>query len=128
MPCQKKLYEFITRKYISWPRKPRKYHINLKEGCTPIVHSAQRIPHSLKKQLKQTLDSNVRSGMLCKVDQSTDWVNNLVVVEKRNGSIRLCLDPKDLNKVIKRGSIIKYRQFKKSRVNWQARKYSPHLI
>ena len=36
-----------------------------------------------------------------KVDQPTDWVNNLVVVEKRNGSLRLCLDPKDLNKAIK---------------------------
>ena len=32
------------------------------------------------------------------VDQPTDWVNNLVVVEKCNGSLRLCLDPKDLNK------------------------------
>ena len=79
-----------------------KYHITLREGCTPVVHSARHVPHSLKKQLKQTLDSNVRSGVLCKVDQPTDWVNNLVVVEKRNGSLRLCLDPKDLNKVIKR--------------------------
>ena len=79
-----------------------KYHITLREGCTPVVHSARRVPHSLKKQLKQTLDSNVKSGVLCKVDQPTDWVNNLVVVEKRNGSLRLCLDPKDLNKAIKR--------------------------
>ena len=39
--------------------------------------------------------------MVCKIDQPTNWVNNLVAVEKRNGSLRLCLDPKDLNKVIK---------------------------
>lgn len=78
-----------------------KYHITLREGCIPVVHSAQRIPHSLKEQLKQALHSNVRSRVLCKVDQPTDWVNNLVVVEKCNGSLRLCLDPKDLNKVIK---------------------------
>ena len=52
--------------------------------------------------MKQTLGSNVKSGVLCKVDQPTDWVNNLVVAEKRNGSLRLCLDPKDLNKAIKR--------------------------
>ena len=52
--------------------------------------------------MKQALDSNVKSGVLCKVDQPTNWVNNLVVVEKRNGSLRLCLDLKDLNKAIKR--------------------------
>ena len=44
-----------------------KYHITLREGCTPVVHSAYHVPHSLKKQLKQTLDSNVKSGVLCKV-------------------------------------------------------------
>ena len=52
--------------------------------------------------MKQALYSNVKSGVLCKVDQPTDWVNNLVVVEKHNGSLRLCLGPKDLNKAIKR--------------------------
>ena len=33
---------------------------------------------------------------------TTDWVNSPVVVEKSSGSLRLCLDPKDLNKAIKR--------------------------
>ena len=46
-------------------------------------------PTFLKKQLKQALDSNVKLGVLCKVDQPTDWVNSLVVVEKSNGSLRL---------------------------------------
>ena len=44
----------------------------------------------------------MRTGVLKKVDQPTDWVSNLVVVEKKDWSLRLCLDPKDLNKAIKR--------------------------
>ena len=32
----------------------------------------------------------------------TDWVNSLVIREKANGRLRLCLDPKDLNRAIKR--------------------------
>ena len=32
----------------------------------------------------------------------TDWVNSLVIREKENGRLRSCLDPKDLNKAIKR--------------------------
>ena len=79
-----------------------KYHITLQKEHIPVVHSARCVPHSLKKRLKQTLDANVKTGVLCKVDQPTDWVNNLVVVEKQNGSLRLCLDPKDLNRAIKR--------------------------
>ena len=40
--------------------------------------------------------------MLKRVDEPTDWVHNLVIVEKKNGSLRLCLDPRDLNKAVKR--------------------------
>ncbi|XP_033114347.1 uncharacterized protein LOC117114765, partial [Anneissia japonica] len=43
-----------------------------------------------------------KRGVIRKVDKPTDWVNSLVIVEKRDGSLRLCLDPRDLNKAIKR--------------------------
>jgi len=78
------------------------YHITLHEKHQPVINPARRIPHSLKDRLQQTLERNVNSGVLKKVDQPTDWVSNLVVVEKKDGSLRLCLDPKDLNKAIKR--------------------------
>jgi len=37
-----------------------------------------------------------------KVDQITNesWVSNLVIVEKPDNSIRICIDPSDLNKTI----------------------------
>lgn len=41
-------------------------------------------------------------GIIKKVTTPTDWVNSLVTVEKTNGSLRVCLDPKDLNNAIKR--------------------------
>ena len=65
-------------------------------------HPARRVPHSLKDRLRQTLKRNVASGVLKKVDEPTNWVSNLVVIEKKDGSLRLCLDPKNLNKSIKR--------------------------
>ena len=42
------------------------------------------------------------SGIIQKVDQPTEWVNSMVVVEKKNGSVRICLDPRELNKAIMR--------------------------
>ena len=37
-----------------------------------------------------------------RVDEPTDSANSMVVVEKHNGNLRICLDPKHLNKAIKR--------------------------
>ena len=37
-----------------------------------------------------------------KEGRPTEWVNNLVYQKKPNGKLRICLDPKDLNKAIKR--------------------------
>ena len=41
-------------------------------------------------------------GVIRKVEEPTEWVSSLVVVEKPNGKVRLCLDPRDLNKAIQR--------------------------
>ena len=40
--------------------------------------------------------------MIVKVNEPTDWVNSITIVEKKNGSLRICLDPQDLNKALKR--------------------------
>ena len=41
-------------------------------------------------------------GVIAKVEKSTDWVNGLVVITKPNGKLRVCLDPRPMNQVIKR--------------------------
>ena len=41
-------------------------------------------------------------GVITKVDGPTDWVNSLAFSRKANGGLRVCLDPKDLNRAIKR--------------------------
>ena len=80
------------------------YHITLQDNCTPVINPPRCIPHSLKGRLQQARPlkrTSCRLGVIKKIDQPTDWVSNLVIVEKKNGSLRLCLDPKDLNKAIK---------------------------
>ena len=53
-------------------------------------------------ELKKELDSMEKTGVIRKVDEPAEWVNLMVVVEKHNGELRICLDLKDLNKEIKR--------------------------
>ena len=38
------------------------------------------------------------------VIEPTDWVSFLVVIEKPNGNLQVCLDPRNLNKAIKRST------------------------
>ena len=40
--------------------------------------------------------------MIEPINKPTEWVNPLVIVEKPNEKSRVCLDPRDLNKAIKR--------------------------
>ena len=77
------------------------YHITICDNAIPIVNPPRRVPCSLKERLRMVIDTNVASGVLGKVDEPTDWVHNLVIVEKKNGSLCLCLDPQHLNQVIK---------------------------
>ena len=78
------------------------FHITLDPIVPPVVHSPRRVPEALREPLKKELDNLEAQGIVSKVTEPTDWVNSLVCVTKSNGSLRLCLDPKDLNKVIKR--------------------------
>ena len=81
-------------------RKP--HHITIDPAVPPVIHPPRRVPVSLRSQLKAELDNLVSQDIITKVDRPTDWVNSIVCVTKANGSLRLCLDPKDLNSAIKR--------------------------
>lgn len=76
--------------------------IHVQKDAVPVVHPPRRIPHALRDRLKGELDTMENAGVISKVTQPTDWVNSLVVVEKPNGNLRICLDPKDLNQAVKR--------------------------
>ena len=56
----------------------------------------------MKQPLKQHLDKLQEDGIIEKVDLPTDWISAIVVAKKSNGDIHLCLDPKPLNKALKR--------------------------
>ena len=60
------------------------------------------MPYAKYDQLKETITKLEEEGIIASVDKPTDWVHNLVITEKRNGSLRICLDPRPLNKAIKR--------------------------
>ena len=76
------------------------YHIVTDPQVQPVIHAPMKCPILFKNEIKNCLDEMVENGVIRKVDEPTDWVNSLAYSRKQNG--KLCLDPKDLNKAIKR--------------------------
>ena len=68
----------------------------------PVIHPPRKLPAALRERVKDKLHAMESQGGIKKVTQPTPWVNSMVVNEKRNGDLRICSDPRDLNKAIKR--------------------------
>lgn len=73
----------------------------LKEGAISSAKPPRRIPIALKGRLKDTLDEMERNKIISKTTEAREWIHNLVLIEKPNGKIRVCLDPKELNSSLK---------------------------
>ena len=81
---------------------PFTYKIQLKDNAQPVVHAARRVPLALRDSLKKELERMTALGVIKKIEEPTEWVNSMVCVKKKNGELRICMDPKDLNENIKR--------------------------
>ena len=80
-------------------------HITTKQNCVPIQELPRRLPLAMHEQFKKELDSMEAQGIISKFDGkdiSPEWLNSFIIVKKPNGSLRICLDPTDLNKEIVR--------------------------
>ena len=82
--------------------KSYKCHIELDINAKPVVHPVRKTALALIPKLDKDLDSMLTDGIIVPVEEPTDWVNSLVVREKPNGSLRVCLATRDLNKAIRR--------------------------
>ena len=77
-------------------------HIKLKDSYKPVQHLPRSVPLGIQSTYKAELDRLVKEGIITEVREHTEWINSIVPVMKEDGSLRLCLDLKDLKKAIKR--------------------------
>ncbi|XP_059046957.1 uncharacterized protein LOC131842442 [Achroia grisella] len=79
-----------------------KYHIVVNPSVMPVISASRKVPLGIRDKLKSELNKMMDMGVIRKVSHPTPWVNSLVIVAKKNGGIRLCLDPRPLNTAIQR--------------------------
>lgn len=68
----------------------------LKQNVKPFVDLPQKCSIRIKEKLKAVLDEMVEQGVIRKVEEHTDWCSSLTYGTKKDGSLRICLDPQRL--------------------------------
>ena len=81
-----------------------KYHIKLIDNPLPVVHPPRTVLVHILLIYKAELDKMLAEDIIVPVTEPTEWVNSIVchVTEKPDGTkkVKVCLDPKDMNKNI----------------------------
>ena len=96
----KKLIDEQEDVFCGLGKMPGTYHIELKPFVSPVIHALRNVPFSMRSKLKLELERLEQLSVIEKKSHPTDWVNSLVMVEKSNGKVRICLDPDELNRAI----------------------------
>ena len=71
------------------------------KNVTPVQHSPRRVPVALQKDVKKKILELEEQGIIKKAVEPSEWISSIVIVAKPQ-KIRICLDPKDLNRTVQR--------------------------
>ena len=81
---------------------PVKYRMNVDKDVPPVVKPPRKVPIAMKEEVKKELNRMEGLGVIEKVEEATEWVSAMVAAKKKNGEVRICIDPRDLNKALMR--------------------------
>ena len=82
---------------------PGEHTIRLTDNMEPNVYPPRRVPVAMQEKFKAELKRMQDSDVIVPVDEPTEFVNPMVIVEKPiTRKLRICLDPKNLNDHIRR--------------------------
>ena len=79
------------------------YRIKLQNDVHPYaLFTPRNVPIPLRAQVKEELDRMEQLGVIKKVIEPTPWCAGMVVVPKKSGNVRICVDLKPLNEGVLR--------------------------
>ena len=68
----------------------------------PVQHGPRKQPHTFKKRIIGKLKQKTEDEHIIPVKEPSEWVSSMVIAVRPGRDIRICLDPKDLNKAVQR--------------------------
>ena len=79
------------------------YTIQLQPDARPLaLYTPRSVPMPLRSKVQEELDRMEAMGVISKVSEPTPWCAGMVVVPKKSGAVRICVDLKPLNESVLR--------------------------
>lgn len=76
---------------------PGEYEIKVDDLVEPVIHAPRPLPVAMRDDVKKELDHLVNCNIIAPVTEPTSWVSSM---RKKNGRVRIFLDPTNLNKAV----------------------------
>ena len=72
------------------------HKIPVKLECPPVRQALRRMKSEIILKIKKDVEKQLKAGFLTTITY-LDWVANIVLVPKKDGKVRMCIDYRDLN-------------------------------
>jgi hypothetical protein len=79
-------------------------HLELTSDAVPKNFPTRKVPLALEDEVREELQRMEDKGVKVKENSPTDWCSTLLVRQKPNGKLRVCMDPRYLNAFLKRAT------------------------
>ena len=76
---------------------PGEYSIHLDPTVPLVQHARCKVPIHYKEKIEKPLMEMEGLQIIAPVTRSTEWVSSVTYPTKPDGSLRICLNPHDLN-------------------------------
>ena len=73
------------------------HRLVLKLDAKPVKQKLRKMDPRIEQQVKEGLEDLLKAGFIRTIDY-LDWLANIVIVPKKNGKVKICIDFRDLNK------------------------------
>ncbi|GJW88822.1 reverse transcriptase domain-containing protein [Tanacetum coccineum] len=91
------IFAWKTADMTGVPRHIAEHRLNVRDGCSPVTQKKRGQTADRNQAIQEEVGKIVEAGIMKEVHYH-DWLSNLVMVKKHDGSWRMCVDFKDLNK------------------------------